>query len=326
MTTWPMWIEYCTKLSDLTIAYNSFSTVPVNALDNVANSLTRLNLYNNRLTHVPQAISVLTSLQVLTIQGNQITDLTWLPHNSTLDYLSLSNNYISNASHLSQALFPFNLSLHSLDTDHNLFTSLPDLSFLVNVQFFDFSHNKIQDSQTGNVNPDAFILNLSYNSLTSIPSLMSKLLSVSGFLLSYNNIKAMHETDFHSQVTSIDIGYNLITELTNSSFPDNFGLLYLYLNNNPLNTISTVALQRLPRLQNLNLQQTQLIRLPLALTYLTDIVLVDLTNCTALVCTCDESGLSTWVMGFRPDFIPGSCGTTSVYEFFSVLSQYCPIH
>ncbi|BFZ20808.1 hypothetical protein BsWGS_23847 [Bradybaena similaris] len=324
ITKWPSWTTYFTKLTDLTVTGASFSTIPDNALEHVANSLTSLNLYNNRLTMIPKAISSMNNLQDLFIFQNHITDLTWLPLSSKLTTLSLSNNYISNASHLSEALRPISASLSSLDIDNNFLTAIPDFSFLTNVNSMDLSHNRIYDSYSGHVAADTYLFDLSYNSLSLVPRLMSTLVSLQDVTLPYNAIKAIQETDFHSQVTSIDLGYNLITAITDTSFPHNFSLMYLQLNNNPLTTISPGALLRLPQLYELSLSHTQLTRLPLALSHVNSLVSLDVTNSTSLVCTCQESSLASWVLKLRPENVAGNCGQTSVYYFFSTLSPFCP--
>ncbi|CAG5124725.1 unnamed protein product [Candidula unifasciata] len=325
VTSWPMWIKNFTKLTELTISHASFSTIPDNALDGVANTLTSLSLDNNRLTIVPKAVSNLKSLQTLSLSENHITNLDWLPHYSKLDSLSINNNYLSNATHVSQALSYFNETLFSLDINYNLLTAIPDFSALSKVNMLDFSHNKIHDPNSGAAATDTSLFDLSYNSLSFCPRILSTLVLVTDIGLSNNNIKALQQSDFHSQVTSIDVSFNLVTELTEASFPDNFGLMYLQLNNNPLTTISPIALQRLPNLYLLNLRHTQLTRLPLALNYLSGLVTLDVSNCTALVCTCMESSLRPLMMRPYPFKVVGDCGQTSVFEFFSVLSPNCPI-
>ncbi|CAG5124724.1 unnamed protein product [Candidula unifasciata] len=324
MTTWPTWIQYFTKLTDLTVTFASFSTIPDNGLDGVANTLKDLRLYNNRFTMVPKAISNLTSLQTLSIYQNHITNLHWLPHYSRLISLSINNNYLSNASHVSQALRPFNESLSFLDINYNLLTAIPEFSFLVNVRMLDFSHNKIYDSDSGSVSEDTHFLDVSYNSLSLCPRILSNLVLVTDFSIAHNNLKAFQESDFHDQVTSINAEYNSITELTNTSFPENFGLLYLQLNDNPLTTISSGLLQRLPHLYKLDLRHTKLTRLPLGLSYLSELDILEVRNCTALVCTCMESTLRPFIMRPAPFQVLGNCGQTSIAEFFSMLSPYCP--
>ncbi|CAG5119865.1 unnamed protein product [Candidula unifasciata] len=323
-TEWPSWIRHCTQLTNLIIVRNSFSSIPDGALDSVAHNLIGLELNNNQLTMVPKALSNLNSLQTLNLQNNRITDIRWLPQNSKLSTLSLSFNYIWNATQLSEVLSPYNTSLEGFDIDNNHLTSIPDISYLVNVRALDFAHNKISDPISGAVASDTFMLDLYYNSLPYVPKMLSKLLLLTTMSLSNNAIRAIRETDFHLNTTSIVIDFNLITELTDTSFPENFGLQGLYLNNNPLISISSLALQHLPSLQFLDLRFTKLARLPLGLRYLKSLVSLDVSNSTLLVCTCMESSLRTWVMNLNPVYIYGSCGQTSVNVFFSVLSPLCP--
>ncbi|BFZ20065.1 hypothetical protein BsWGS_23104 [Bradybaena similaris] len=324
ITAWPGWSGHLKQLENLVIANCYFSSIPDGALDSVAKSLESLSLNNNRLTMVPKALSNLNSLQILFLQNNHIADLRWLPQNSKLNMLSLSYNYIWNASQLSEVLRPYNHSLYSFDIDNNHLASIPDIPYLNNVPALELTHNRISDSVSGSLSSNVIILGLSYNSFPFVPNILFNMLPINDINLSYNAISAIRDTDFHKSITSIDLRYNLITHLTDTSFPENFGLLDLLLNNNPLSMISSVTLQNLPSLKYLSLQHTQITRLPVGLAYLRSLYTIDVSDNTHLVCTCAESSLAGWVTKMDPMMVLGGCGQTSVYEFFSQLSPSCP--
>ncbi|BFZ20221.1 hypothetical protein BsWGS_23260 [Bradybaena similaris] len=324
MSVWPNWIQHFTNLTSFYIAQGTISSIPDGALDSVAHSLTTLSLNNNRLTMVPKALSNLSALQTLYLYENYIADVRWLPQNSKLNTLSFSYNYIWNCSQLSEILVPYSTSLNSFDIDNNRLSSLPDIPYLINARAFDFTHNRISDSISGTFAPNVFMLELSYNSFPYVPKLLSTLPELVDFALSYNVIRAIRETDFHNGTNTINLGYNLITELTDTSFPDNFGLEQLELNNNPLVRISPVALQHLPRLNYFDLRNTKITRLPLGLSHLASLYSIDFTDSVSLICTCMESSLTAWVLKLGPQNVLGNCGPTSVYDFFSILGPSCP--
>ncbi|BFZ20220.1 hypothetical protein BsWGS_23259 [Bradybaena similaris] len=324
ISVWPSWTQHFTKLTNLSLVQGTISSIPDGALDSVADSLTILVLSNNRLTMVPKALSNLNALQTLYLPHNHIADIRWLPQKSQLTVLSFSYNSIWNASQLSEVLLPYNTSLNSFDIDNNHLTSIPNISYLINVRTLQFTHNQLSDSISGDVPSNVSILDLTYNSFPFVPKLLSKLQSLTYIHLSNNAIRVIRDTDFHKNTNAVDLGYNLITELSDTSFSAGFGLQELDLNNNPLVGISPVALQHLPSLNYLVLRNTKITRLPLGLSYLKHLYSLDVSQCASLVCTCMESSLTAWVTNLGAQNIPGNCGQTSVYDFFSVLSPSCP--
>lgn len=324
LSTWPTWIRYFCCLGELTLADGSISSLPDDALDSVSSTLTSLSLFNNSLTEVPNALSKLTNLQMLYLFENRISDLSWLPQASKLSSLSLSHNEISDSVLLSQVLRPFASSLISLDIDHNLLKEIPDFSFLTNIGSLDFTYNQISDPNSGSVQPSLYDIDLANNNLPLVPVILVTLLSIYDISLSSNAIKVIQSADFHKFTASVDLGYNLISELTDTSFPPNSGIMFLQLNNNPLIRISAVALKNLVNLRELNIRATKLTRLPLTLNVLTSLTTFDVSNSTDLICTCMEKGLRPWILTLMPDKVIGNCGQSSLYDFFVTLSLSCP--
>lgn len=323
LTTWPTWIQYFTNLITLSFDSSTISFIPDEALDLLANSLSSLSISDAHLTAVPKTLSKLRALESLYLRSNKISDLTWLPNLSKLSSLSLSNNNISDANHLSNALLPYGDSLQSLEIHNNQLQAIPDLSFLKLVGSLDLSYNQISNSSSGLMPPGVYSLVLSHNIFPYIPSLWSQLYSVSSLYLSNNAINEIRSIDFHPRTQAVIVDYNLITELTNTSFPAEFGVLVLNLNNNPITTISENAFDGLHFLVSLKLQQTQLTRMPMALASLVSLATLDMSGCPDLVCTCNEKNLGTWILKISRVF--GQCGRTNIYDFFRTLSPACSI-
>lgn len=322
--TWPMWIKYFLKLTDLTLADSNISAIPNDAFESSADTLTSLSLFNNKLTSVPNALVNLTGLQMVYLQGNKITDFTWLSSGSKLNSLSLSNNKISDEGELSNALRSFAETLYDLRIDMNQLRAIPDMSFLQNVRDLDFSYNQISDPNSGSMPPDLSTLTLANNNFPSLPRLLSSLTHVSELIVNDNSITALQATNFPPSTVTVDLGHNLITELTDESFPSNSNIQSLNLNNNPIISISTAALNNLRQLKNLDLRETKLARLPVGLGSLTSLESFDISGSIHLVCTCMEKSLATWLLHLPRENIRGDCGQISIYDFFSTLSPECP--
>lgn len=320
---WPGWISYFSNLTELTIVDGTISTMPDDALDNVANSLSTISLMNNRFTSISKAISILNALQTLIISNNNISDLTWLPKSSKLFSLSLDNNQLSDVNHVSLALRPFAESLMGIGIVGNKLPAIPDMSYLTRVATLDLSSNRISDPTLGSLANGLSYLDLKMNYLPAIPVIFFSLQSVTDMVLGSNVISEIRGSQFPPWTEGVDLGYNLITELTDTSFPENCSILSLNLISNPVTSISTFAFKNLQRLTVLNLSYSKLTRLPLALSMLTSLTFFDIDRSDDLICTCEEKILAPWIMGL-PDRLSTKCGQVSISDFFATLSQDCP--
>ncbi|CAG5124721.1 unnamed protein product [Candidula unifasciata] len=324
LATSPTWLGYFSRLTELDILSSFLEDIPDNAMDLMNNTMTYLNLYNNSLSEVPKSLSKLTSLLNLYLTENKIANTTWLPQSSKIQALSLNSNNINNAVQLSTSLLPYADSLQSLDIEDNQLSSFPELSFLTRIGTLSFRNNKLSDASSGSLPPKLYSLELQNNFLPRIPMIMSGLQSITDFTMPSNRITVIQSTDFSSVVTSVELGFNHITELTEYSFPKNSAIEYLYLNNNPLRKISVSAFNNLPILSDLSLQGTLLSRMPLALSSLTSLYSLDFTNTPSLVCTCLEKSLTSWVQARGPDVVSGDCGQITIYAFFTTFGPDCP--
>lgn len=322
-TTWPTWLQPFSKVRTLMISGTTISFIPDNAFDNLINTLTSVTLTNNSLTAIPKALSKLTKLNMLYLEHNLILNIAWFPSSNVLSTVHLNGNGISDAVQLAQLLHASSKTLSDLDITNNKLTTMPDISFLTLIQSIDLSHNAISDTTSAAVPPHMRYLNLGNNSLKTVPHILASLVNVTIILLSSNSIKEIHATDFHLQTVSVDVSHNLITALTDTSFHENSKITRLLLGNNPITQISSGSLKNLPNLATLELQSTQLTRMPLSLSNLKKIKTIDVSNSTSLVCTCTESSLKSWVTKLKEGSVLGTCGQTSVYYFYSHLAGSC---
>lgn len=324
LTTWPSWLQHFPHLQELSIDNNMISDVPDGALDLVADSLMSFSLDGNKLKAIPQALSTLTSLQTLSMIENSISDTLNLPTESQLTTLTLSSNKISDDEQLSLALQAYTDSLHDIALDNNKLTKVPDLSFLSEIEHLDLSHNLISDSTSGSIPNNLYDIDIGYNLLPYIPAVLSHLHSAVELNLPWNSVRELRGTDISSSVTSVDLTHNLITTLTAASFPTDTSIQYLRLSNNPITSISIDAFASLHDLTELYLVSAKLARVPLALSSLKNLKVLDLTDNRSLVCTCLEKGLEPWTRTFYEANMRGSCGLISVFQFFRTLSPCCP--
>lgn len=326
LLTWPVWMKYFSNLTELSLSDGMISSLPDNALDKLTNSLVSLSLFKNNLTTIPKTVSKLSALTMLDLHQNRIVDATWLPLSSKLSSLSLNNNNLTGANSLSDSLIHFADSLKDVDVHGNQLTSIPNFGLLTGVESLDFSANLISDSDSGSVPPTLLSLDLGHNSLPSVPRIMLSLHYVFEMFLQWNGIKQIRATDFSKSTTGVYLDYNLVEELTDDSFPPNSNIATLQLSNNPLSKISDSAFTNLPRLMELNLCNTKLTRLPVALASLSSLNLIDFTNSSSLVCTCAEKSLETWITTRPPESILGDCGETSIVNFYLHFSSACPMN
>ncbi|CAG5124718.1 unnamed protein product [Candidula unifasciata] len=301
------------------------SSIPDDAFETM-HHLTSLTLDGNKLSVVPKALSGITTLQSLDISNCFISDITWLPKSSLLTSLSLGGNKLSNATHVSNALLPYAKSLSEVDFHDNQLTSIPDLHFLAVGYSLNLAGNLLSNIKTTTFPTKLDEIDLTSNLFSFIPSFMSTLLFVSTLSMSSNHVTALRSTDFISNILYIQLDRNLITELADTSFPDNCSIISLVLDYNPLTAISPSAFKSLINLTYMSLQNSHLTRLPLALASLKKLNTFDISGSQYLVCTCMEKDLAHWVVSTMSEYsVNGNCGNTSIYDFFKFLSPGCPV-
>lgn len=233
----------------------------------------------------------------------------------------MHDNRISDADQLSRLLRVHGDVLESFDIYNNQLTAIPNMSFITLISILDFNNNHIFDTNSGSLQPDLGELILSNNYLPSIPRIMNNLNFLTNIDMNSNRVTAIFGADIPVSVLALYLNQNLITELTDTSFPQNSSIKDLNLNNNPLSMISLNAFQNLAKLSKLHLQYTKLTRLPVAIAALSSLDFLDVRGSDDLVCTCMEKSLKIRI---GSSSVLGDCGRMSVYNFFTQLSQNCP--
>ncbi|CAG5130244.1 unnamed protein product [Candidula unifasciata] len=322
LTEWPAWIRNFSNINQLSVLYCSISQLPDDALDNL-HALHLLSIIHCELEAIPKTVSNIKSLQLLQLLQNNITDITWLPASGYLSSLNLNTNSISDPVHLGTALRPLADILRYINLKQNKLTIIPDLPFMTNLGELDLSYNLISDTESGSMPEGLFNLILTGNLLASVPRIYFNATSVTYIYLGFNQITTIQDTDFPPWIIEANLESNYLTEIRNSSFPENSSLVFLDLSGNPIIRIDTLAFFNLTRLIHLNLHQTKLTRMPLALSRLTGLKLLDVRDNPELVCSCAERSLESWIKELLT--VAGDCGITSVQDFYDTLGDLCPI-
>ncbi|CAG5130243.1 unnamed protein product [Candidula unifasciata] len=321
LTSWPAWILYFSNLTELIISDSSISYIPANAFNTVVHTLVKLSLTNTNLTYLPRAFSQLYRLEWLTVEGANVETILWLPFSSNLTSLYLANNNISNAEQVSVCPGPYAYSLQYVDLQGNKLTSIPELAYMINLHYLNLNHNHIALPETGSLPTRIGRVDLGLNSLPLIPHFFSGLFNVWYLNLPHNLINELRGEDFPPIAIIANFGYNQITNLTEASFPNVSNITCLSLNDNPIASISLSAFRNLASLSFLNLQQSELTRLPLALCSLSNLHQLDMSGSADLVCTCAERDLQSLIVN-TPE-VNGECGDTTILYFFTNLTSGC---
>lgn len=322
LASWPDWIQYMPRLQVLEMT-SSFTTIPNNAFDTLANVLPTLRLTNGILSEIPLVISKLSALTTLVLDYNKISRISGLPSFGNLWSLSIQYNNVSNATHLSDALRSVADSLSYLEAEGNKLTSFPDLSFMTKLQTVYLSHNRISDTDSGSISSSVTYLELMNNNIRSLAGFLTGGINLNYLGVGMNLITSISGSNIPANLTEFDVSSNLISELTDTSFPTNTKIDILTLDYNPISAISSASFASLSALGALSLIGTKLTRLPLALSSLTGLYSLDMSHSPNLVCTCLEKSLRSWYVG-RSLASFGDCGPTSIDYFFTTLSAGCP--
>lgn len=322
LTSWPEWIPSLLYLGTLELFSVPFK-VPDNAFDVQTNTLFSLSLENGILTEIPIAVTKLTRLQKLLLDNNNISRASGIPSSPVLSELSMANNKISDAGQLSDALHSIAGSLTYLQLNENLLIYLPDLSAMTKLKTVYISNNSIAYSGNAKIPPSLQYLGLEQNKLKSVESFLQQGHSLTVLDVKSNSIKVISGADIPVSVQDLDISLNLLTELTDESFPQDSNMSSLTLDSNPISQVSSKAFARLTKLSFLSMIYTKITRLPLSLAHLTNAVSIDLTGNDDLICTCAEKELRSLPQLHQVE-IYGQCGVTTVDNFLNVMSQQCP--
>ncbi|KAJ8718096.1 hypothetical protein PYW07_006026 [Mythimna separata] len=230
------------NVTKLDLSRQSISGIKDKAFLNMAR-LTHLNLSSNIIREIENSSFYNTSITVLDLSHNQVSDLYFLQNClSNLIELYVSDNDITIVPKNS---FDSQTQLKKLDLSMNRIVIIEQYSLpLNNLQYFNIENNRLSGVIEKNVfSPAKYLrfLNLSNFNITKIDdSAFVDLPVLARLNLSNNNIETIEPNNFRGvdNMYSLDLSHNNLTQLTfNKSIWTN-NLKALYLNNNKLTNIS----------------------------------------------------------------------------------------
>ncbi|XP_032999568.1 nephrocan-like isoform X2 [Lacerta agilis] len=206
-------------------------------------------------------LSSLSSLQSLTLDGNNMEYVSGTFYLPNLKYLSMENNKLQS---FSGGFFISLCNLLFLNLNGNLLTSTPS-DLPTSLLTLKLERNKLKMLKFGDMKQMANLseLFLSENELTSLEG-AEFLSSLTRLELSGNKLQII---PFRLPVTlqKFDCSNNLIERIKAQDFQELHSLKHLFLDNNVVATFEDGALQNCTQLSNLALEQNLLSSIPLRL-------------------------------------------------------------
>ncbi|CAG5122435.1 unnamed protein product [Candidula unifasciata] len=242
LNKWPASISSCHTLVNLDLSDNPLKTIPQQAFLSFAYTLKELDLGHTALTQIPIALS---SLQNLT----------------TLDLGGLALNNAHDVEKL--ASMPFGDHLMFLNLESSQLKTILNFSSFTNLTAVMLNNNSISDATSGSFPFSLSDLFLANNHLSSVPTSVADLPHLASLYLSHNQITSIEPDSLPPSLTRLDLTYNKIKVITNTSFVNMTNLSYLQLSSNPISTIDPSAFLDLVSLKNLGLGDIPLTEIPL---------------------------------------------------------------
>ena len=150
--------------------------------------------------------------------------------------------------------------------------------------------------------------------------------------------KSIEHVQFPATLEKLSLYDNPIASIDGVRFPSS--LTELDLSNTQITSIASDTFSNLANLTKLNLWDTQLTRLPLALASLIQLEKLSISS-PNLTCSCSESSLASWYHDRTVDLdlqrknggrlynylyfdVSGKCDNTDIYYFLANLAPQCP--
>lgn len=264
-------------LTELTMAGNGLENIDDNLLSYL--NLKKLDLSHNKLDKISEGLAKLQQLKHLDLSYNQISTVSEMfkDHVGNLEYLTISNNSLSDASGLNLEKA---VKVVEVDLKNNLFENFAIPSQLVNLETLDISGNKIATLNDGQPlvglaklkhfdisnnkmvaiqdfifrdSPNIWFTSFSGNEIASI-SHQAFLRNCPKILdLSKNKLEKMHLCGWHD-IFEILLNDNQISEIDDQTFFYLLTLERLDLKHNKLTDLSVNVFAHLANLTDLDLQ------------------------------------------------------------------------
>ncbi|MFX1427194.1 MAG: leucine-rich repeat domain-containing protein [Promethearchaeota archaeon] len=214
---------------------------------NLLSDLQHLSIQRNNLTKITH-LQHLIHLKTLILSNNKLERIENLEYLSKLEELNLSNNKIGKIENLDPLL-----NLKKLSLSDNLIKSIENLNLLLNLETLDLSHNYISEIENMEKLENLQRLNLSSNKIEKIQGL-SCLRNLMWLYLNDNNIVTIECLSTQSKLKGLYLSNNIIKRI--SSLENLIGLKKLELSNNKISKLE--GLENLGELQELYLDNNQI--------------------------------------------------------------------
>ncbi|MEG4379530.1 MULTISPECIES: leucine-rich repeat domain-containing protein [unclassified Microcoleus] len=212
------------------------------AAEQILSSMTMLDLSNNQITDF-SFLACLTNVKAVHLASNQFTDISFLGWLTNLKILYLGNNQITDISFLGSLT-----NLTTLDLGSNKITDIRFLGWLTHLTTLHLGGNKITDISFLGSLTNLTTLNLGNNQITDI-SFLGSLTNLTTLNLNSKRITDIRFLGSLTNLTTLELDSNKITDI--SALRALTNLTTLNLNNNKITDIS--ALRALTNLTTLNL-------------------------------------------------------------------------
>ncbi|CAG5129196.1 unnamed protein product [Candidula unifasciata] len=300
-----------TNLSTILFISLPLTYISPDAFNSSANTLTSLHMYNATNGQVPTALLQVKNLTDLIISDTLITEWnsTVLKHLAkTVRSLTLSNVGFTDW----PAFFENFRLVSSVDFSHNNISSIPSDAFTntSNLTSLKLRQNKLIDVNSLDVALQPLAnrletLELEQNILLSIPPSVASMPRLSELNVNDNFIRDLTNT-IPPQLKHLYVSGNVIKQLTDTTFPNTTSLETLFLSSNPLSDISKLAFHPLRNLRQLEMKSISLETIPVALTSLKNLQILDLGFGFHCPCSRNEE-LVQWYYSLKNISITGYC-------------------
>ncbi|KAK4268204.1 hypothetical protein QN277_024890 [Acacia crassicarpa] len=261
------WISHLSSLRYLCLSGNNLSQA-IDWLSSLSKALALSEIYLEDCDlggTIPRGLQNLSNLQTLHLDYNNliVNDLEWISHLSSLRYLSLSGN------NLSQAIdWPSSLSkspaLSEIYLDQCVLMSHVNPASFVHtnssttLKVLSLSHNYLDSSilpWLSNISKVLIDLDLSYNTLDYIPPNALNINSLEVLNLESNTLQLISPKAFSNMnsLESLDLLDNSLRHIPSDAFTNTTSLEYLDLSNNKLESSMQKSIQTLCQLKTLAL-------------------------------------------------------------------------
>ena len=269
---------------EIDLQYNQISQIDIDAFNGIVAYVKRIDLQNNRLTHLPRAFSKLTSLNELHLLNNPLTNLDGVilkTFGQSLTRFSFSaEHFVRFPTELTVLHSPFNLlidgipfhtipadtfyqgmPLYKLEINHSKLDHIPDavcnLTYLVILSFT--SSTNLKNTSTSlfdlcqkSMN-DVTTLSLYGNQLNSMPNITDWFPELMSLNLTKNHLQQISPNySLPLKVTELDLSYNQFTKIPRALHKQPL-LYHLYLSGNKITSIDDKDLEDFHNIRTLKL-------------------------------------------------------------------------